>query len=149
MYERAEKYVVYDLEGRKIAEGSPTPLAEAFGVTRSSLINSGRYGYLMKKKYVVTAVGRSIEKRPVRSRKKHQEKMEEIRGKEEAPQEQTTLDYLEKHLKWFGNTCLGYMPKEDVQKYLRQLRRRGIKARAKLIKEENQTENWWKVWACE
>lgn len=56
-----------------------------------------------------------------------------------------TLAYLMRHLNEYGNTCLGYMAESQVKRYIDDLKKRGIMATYKGMKDPVDKRIWWLI----
>lgn len=54
---------------------------------------------------------------------------------------QDILDYLIRHICWYGNTLLGHMSERTVKEYIEELNKRGLDVTYRIIDNERNDRN--------
>ena len=111
-------YVVKDTKGNVRFKGTAQEIEEKFGIKVQSVQAYYNFNYLFNGKYRVS-----------------QEKTES-----------ETYDYLLRHIREYGNTCLSEVSERKVAKFLKKLKEEdGIEATARRVKYKEDSGAWYVI----
>jgi len=125
MFGKGFLYAVYD-NGEKIFEGTANEVAERFKMSPKSVNTYSKRNSKFENKYDIKVTGRtqSIQKPYVPKAKQPRKSKDE-----------EYLEYLETHLRMYGNTSTS----KDPEKYLLKLREKGIECKVRKVYENYST----------